>query len=313
MKAKTTLAYSLCLLGFQVMLSCEHSPFGKPHHAPPLTLFAQLNPNDDFAQYWFSGKAELNTYKLEISRYGEKRRGKAVLIFVTEDFDPVRQVKIEAEEESPEIEKVNVLKCNNIWRFTTGIYDYSLMCSTFSPTNTEQHAPALKLSMSAQDWCGQSFLQINREKSKYLIKQFSYFNNIGDQTKTLPGSTLLEDEIFNLLRLGPKTLLEGEYDLLPAAFYLQLTLKKPMPHAARIYYRSGEANPQCVVEYLHLKRTLIIEFEASFPYRILGWTEEDDQKQLVKAELLQSIQAPYWQQNKNEFEYLRDSLSLNRF
>ena len=38
-----------------------------------------------FDNYWHAGKAELNSYNLTQSRYGEARAGKAVLIFVTED------------------------------------------------------------------------------------------------------------------------------------------------------------------------------------------------------------------------------------
>ena len=50
---------------------------------------------DAFGKYWYQGQAELNTYDLEQYRYGEKRNGEAVLIFVTEDFSREKQVKLD--------------------------------------------------------------------------------------------------------------------------------------------------------------------------------------------------------------------------
>ena len=38
---------------------------------------------DDFGAYWHDGKAELDGYALTVSRYGEVRKGQAVMISVT--------------------------------------------------------------------------------------------------------------------------------------------------------------------------------------------------------------------------------------
>ena len=48
---------------------------------------------DDFWAHWGDGKAELNGYRLTQPRYGAKRAGTAVLIFVTEDFSDSLRVK----------------------------------------------------------------------------------------------------------------------------------------------------------------------------------------------------------------------------
>ena len=315
MKINTPYAL-LFFSGLSLLLSCEHIelPFGKSDSTQEevQALFAQLPSNADFGNYWYSGKAELNVYDVSISRYGENRHGQGLFIFVSEDMDAERQVKLEGDEE-PERPKVNVLKRNSLLRFTTGIYDYSLMGSVFTPISLEKRLPALKDNMSAQDWCGHSFLQLNYKDKRYTLKQFSYFGREGDKEEKINEEALLEDDLFNWLRLSPNLLPEGEYTLLPGLFYLYLSHEKARPHAARLSYRSGEATPQCVIEYLHLKRTLVIDFEAEFPYRILGWTEKDDQKTLLKAELKQSIQAPYWTQNATEFEHLRDSLQIHWF
>ena len=47
----------------------------------------------DLKNYWFDGTAEISSFKLVQSRYGEAREGEAVLIYVTEDFLTKEQVK----------------------------------------------------------------------------------------------------------------------------------------------------------------------------------------------------------------------------
>ena len=42
--------------------------------------------SQEFKGYWYAGKAEVSSYKLEQARYGEIREGNAVLVYVTEDF-----------------------------------------------------------------------------------------------------------------------------------------------------------------------------------------------------------------------------------
>ncbi|MEX2379219.1 MAG: hypothetical protein WD530_00630 [Vicingaceae bacterium] len=43
-----------------------------------------INHSDEtFNNYWFSGNAELSSYELKEARYGEIRKGEAVLVFVT--------------------------------------------------------------------------------------------------------------------------------------------------------------------------------------------------------------------------------------
>ena len=49
--------------------------------------------SEEFKEYWFAGKAEITSYKLEQARYGELRDGSAVLIYVTEPFLADKQVK----------------------------------------------------------------------------------------------------------------------------------------------------------------------------------------------------------------------------
>src|SRR6185436_8136591 len=80
--------------------------------------------SDQFKSYWYGGKAELNSYKLQQSRYGEIREGKAMLIFVTEDFSRNLQVKLD--EPGDVADKISVLKMNFTKNFITGVYPYSM-------------------------------------------------------------------------------------------------------------------------------------------------------------------------------------------
>jgi len=68
------------------------------------------------------------------------------------------------------------------------------------------------------------------------------------------------------------------------------------------------------ISYPLHKRTLAIEFEKAFPHRINGWTETQEQNgknYTTTATLDKQIINDYWTKNKNEFQYLRDSLGLS--
>src|SRR5690606_11223144 len=64
-----------------------------------------------FSSYWHQGKAEISSYQLDQSRYGRNHDGKAVLIFVTEDFSKNKQVKLENPQPDSR-DAINVLKLN---------------------------------------------------------------------------------------------------------------------------------------------------------------------------------------------------------
>jgi len=92
----------------------------------------KIDQNNEFSDYWFSGKAELNSYDLQQSRYGEIRDGEVIFIFVTEPFSLSKQVKLDNSLDSDK-DRVSVLKLNESRKFKTGIYDYSILTSTFTP------------------------------------------------------------------------------------------------------------------------------------------------------------------------------------
>ena len=119
-----------------------------------------LPEEKDFHSYWYNHGAEISRFELEQSRYGEVHSGHAVLIFVTEPFLPDIQVK--ADYEASRGMSIPILKLNLIKRFNTGIYDYSMMKSVFTPIPSEQHqfSKTLKVSTTRQDWCGNVYLAV---------------------------------------------------------------------------------------------------------------------------------------------------------
>ena len=124
--------------------------------------------SDSFKTYWFDGTAEISSFKLTQSRYGEAREGSAVLIYVTEDF--LRNEQVKANKKSKQSK--TVLKLNRTKNFITGIYPYSIMNSSF--TYLEEKKSLAKITTSIQEWCGQAYLQLNK-KNNLNIESHSYF------------------------------------------------------------------------------------------------------------------------------------------
>jgi hypothetical protein len=280
---------------------------------PVNTPNGSLTETEAFKNYWYSGLAEINSYQLSQSRYGEVREGEAVLIFVTEDFSKQKQVKLDGQPAAGD-SKISVLKMNFTKNFITGIYPYSMMLSAFTPISNNQFPATLKLTMSSQEWCGQVFTQMNWKGNKYLLQSNSYFEKESDEQKTLP-SVLTEDELWNRIRLGPEALPTGKVALLPGLFYSRLLHTNLLQQEVLISKEARSDSYVYVIQFVEAKRKLSIVFENSFPYKILSWEEqfvERGKEVKTKATLRKTIRLDYWTKNKNEFTYLRDSLGLHR-
>lgn len=259
----------------------------------------------EFNDYWYNGEAEITSYKLEQARYGEIRDGKAVLVFVTEDFLPEVQVKADnySDKNTP------VLKLNATKNFNTGVYPYSIMQSTFYPVANNQHA--IKISASVQEWCGHVYAQLNN-REEFEVFSHSYFQNDADQNFNIE-KTLTENELWTKLRIDPNSLPVGELEIIPSMEYTRLRHKTIKAYNAIASLNNGTYT----LSYQELNRTLKINFNTSFPYNILGWEETTvsgygaSAKTLTtKATKLESIKSAYWSKNHNADESLRDTLKL---
>jgi hypothetical protein len=261
--------------------------------------------SDDFKSYWYSGEAEITSYKLEQARYGEMRDGHAVLIYVTEDFLPNEQVK--ANQISSD--NISILKLNATKKFNTGIYPYSVMQSTFYPVANNQHA--LKVSSSIQEWCGQVYMQLNNRKT-FEINLHSYFQGEADKSYTLK-KAILENELWTQLRLDPKQLPTGNLQIIPSIEYLRFSHTNLKTYNATATLSENSYT----ITYPELERTLTINFSSRFPYEITSWEEtyksgfgENAKLLTTKATKLTTIKSSYWSKNHNKDKGLRDILQL---
>ncbi|MEK6782777.1 MAG: hypothetical protein AABY93_13840 [Bacteroidota bacterium] len=302
---KSSQAYLLVLLISFLSISCNRN-------AASQSSRSKLNETDVFKNYWYSGKAELNSFILEQSRYGELRDGKAVLIFVTEDFSQKKQVKLDDPEKAGN-DKTSVLKMNFTKNFVTGIYPYSMMLSVFTPVSRDQFPNSLKATMTSQEWCGHVFNQLNLRDKEYYVSAYSYFEQEGDE-KTTVNNAILEDELWNIIRLDPENLPVGDFLMIPGLFFTRLRhsdIKETLVNAVK---SESESEMLYTVAVKDQERILAIRFEKSFPHKILGWEEsftERGNATRTKAVLDKTLILDYWTKNKNEFRYLRDSLHLS--
>ncbi|MCX2719784.1 septum formation inhibitor Maf [Lentiprolixibacter aurantiacus] len=263
----------------------------------------------EFKSYWYAGEAEVSSFELELLRYGELRKGHAVQVFVTEPFLAEEQVKANYSR----ADNIPVLKLNNVKKFLTGIYPYSIMTSTFSPVRQPDHA--LKVTNSVQEWCGQVYTQINN-RDVFEVVSHSYFEGEADQSLSLE-KAVLEDELWNLIRLRPETLPTGNFKAIPSLEYLRLNHKKITTYSvtAKRTFEDGRVN--YMLNYPELGRSLQISYALEFPHQIEGWTESLGSRSggnartiTSTARRIKTIKTPYWQKNSNRDVILRDSLGL---
>jgi hypothetical protein len=245
-----------------------------------------------FNAYWYQGKAEITSYELTQARYGEIHQGTAVHIFVTEDFLPEKQVKAD----SKNAKNVPVLKLNIAKKFVTGMYPYSLMTSTFSPIDLNQQA--IKVSFSSQEWCGNTFAQLNN-RANFDIDFHSYFESDADREKTLK-KNILENELWNQLRISPENLPVGNLDIIPSFEFLALNHQKIKAYIAEASLTKKGNFIMYTIKYPELKRTLTIAATKDFPYTIESWEETITKRGktlTTKAEKIKTIQSAYWRKN----------------
>ena len=224
-----------------------------------------------FDNYWFQGKAEITSYSLEQERYGEPRTGDVVLVFVTEDFSKKKQVKLDDGQKAGD-DRVPILKLNTVKKFKTGIYDYSMFQSVFTPIDLKTFPRSLKTACSNQEWCGNTFTQLNLDGKNWRLREFSYFETEGDIDQKLPAA-LLEDELWTRLRIDPASIPTGDVELVPALFFSRLKHEKFRVEAATISMQTVGNERVMKLEYKKLSRSLTIRCEAVSPYKIIGWEE----------------------------------------
>ena len=281
-------------------------------------LFIKVEPNNEaipatdpnFGEYWYQGKAEINTYELKQMRYGSVYEGTATLVFVTEDFSKSKQVKLDYASRDPE-DVSKVLKLNFVKKFVTGIYPYSMMNSVFTPVNRQAEKHSLKTTTSVQEWCGHTYLQLNHRKGKYAVRGYSYFESEGDEDFVLEDA-ILEDELWNLIRINPDLLPEGSFQVIPGSFFSRLRhipLKVVKAKGSKKVSAKDNGLMEYEVQYSG-GRSLKILFEKAFPYKIQGWEETYGGSMKTVATKMGELKSAYWSQSGPQYKALRGELGL---
>lgn len=294
-----------------VILNLSCSPHGNIQiEDPPKALPSPVSQS--FKDYWYNGLAELTTFKLAQVRYGEVREGLATMVFVTEDFSKSRFVKLDYPERAGD-DKISVLKFNLNKRFITGIYEYALMQSVFKPVDWRNHPQTLRVTTSNIEWCGQFLTSIRLNEEGYEVQYNSYFDGEEDTRLQLPYA-LLEDEIWNLIRMSPEQLPTGSFQMIPGILTQELTHQTLEVKSAIGSLEVQDSMMVYTLKYPEMPRELTIRFEKDFPYRILSWEETfmtvsgwgmESKLMTTKAERIQYTRSDYWEKKYLRDEYLR--------
>lgn len=281
-----------------------------------------ISISPEFLRYWKSGLAELSSYDITEDRYGELRKAQGVLIFVYEEINASTRIKVESDR-TPVVKRIPVLKLNNVLKFTTGIYDYSVMTSVFAGLSGPYIQRALepqKISLSSQEWCGSVFHQLIPHPGKLVSEIHSYFEAEGDTISTLPypaGPLYYEDEIPILVReldgVFMKSGATKKINLVPALWErrkrhdeLAITegvLTKVGPGSMILH--GGETRiAKWALAFKGITTTYYVE--AAFPRKLLAWENTHGEK----GELINSLRKPYWTLHANKDQPLRKDLEL---
>ncbi len=269
-----------------------------------------------FDSYWHNGEAELNGYRISVSRYGQARTGTAVLIYVTEPFSKTNRVKLN-DPKANSSDAVDVLKLNAIRDFQTGIYDYNTMVSTFVKSDTFE---PMKISFTSAEWCGHVYEELLFRKHDVSDKYFSYFE--GESTTRTFGRQnegIAEDALWILLRgLRGDFLKPGETKELPilSSVYSSRLIHKPISWAnvtiEQLQFPITLETPvgtfNTIVYSIKMEDRSEGKFyiEDSYPHRVLRWELLPD----IVAELTGTARLKYWQLHDNGHESYLQQLGL---
>ncbi len=294
---------------------------------------------DGFWDRWGDGNAELAGYDLTYPRYGEPRAGSAVAIFVTETLRADTRVK--AESEADGAPRYPVMKLNLIQDFPTGLYDYNLMTSVFvalEPAHDRPAGSAVKLTFSAQEWCGQAWTQVLFDGAAARYVTHSYFDGEADRAgeiaagrdalpedalplwaRGLAGPTLAPGESVDVpllravesARVGHRALDVRRARLARSASTERVEVPAgtfdAWTYTARVEGGTAESlYPPGRGAVREEPRVWTLQVERDAPHRLLRWARDDG----FEARLLGAERMPYWRMNGPGGEEALERLGL---
>ncbi len=281
----------------------------------------------DFSAHWHDGQAELDGYRWSVTRYGQKREGQAVAIFVTEPFSEAKRVKADAPGRNP-ADTFDALKLNLVRDFQTGIYDYNTMTSVF--VRSDDFSP-VKVSFTSAEWCGHVYEELIFDPRSIREQIFSYFEDeSSSRTLDAPPRGVAEDNLLILLRgLRGPYLAAGErisVPFLPGAFHRRLVHRslawttadiERLKEMQTITVPAGEFRTIVYVVRVDGGREGRFHVESEHPHRIVRWQWESTaggpraREAAESAELTGTARVKYWNLNGLGDERHLDQLGLD--
>ncbi|MEQ8764641.1 MAG: hypothetical protein RL885_11990 [Planctomycetota bacterium] len=248
------------------------------------TTYTDLPPSvawegaDQWAQApsWDDGKAEVATYSATRVTYGNERAYELNLITVKERFTRQHWTKADAEPE--EGLGLDVLKQNQIERWQTENYPYTVMTSVFVP-RSDVSLP-LKITMLHNEWCGNTFKELAGWLDPPVLRTHSYWDGEGDRELELKsGSSLVAfDQLLLALRsLDRETGFELEVSLVPTLVSSKVGDPGPLPATIRV---AGEETVTCGIGEVPCRK-IEVSWEGEMA-RL--WFAKDRDQVLVKLE-----------------------------
>jgi len=286
--------------------------------------------DDAFWRTWGDGQGEIATYRGTRERYGEMRETEVVVITVTEDFSASKRVKADPGK-NPTSDVFPVIKTNVNERFTTGVYPYALMTSSFVSLSSKAGVPVghpAKISFGAQEWCGHVYHQLLFDERRAREASHSYFDGEQDRLATLPTPSevsLVEDALLLWARgLASPVMQPGEtreVAFLPSLERARLTHQPLAWTRAKLTVSKGTTTEMTPLGAHDVRiftvvvdggRTVRLAVEPSGARRVVRI--EDDGKQtggMRSLSLVAVERMPYWKKNRNADRPLRKTLGLD--
>ena len=159
-----------------------------------------------------------------------------------------------------------------------------------------------KLTSSLQEWCGQTWIQVNQKPNGQMQAELrSYFESEGDVTKTIP-AVVSEDALITQIRLAPLSLPLGTFTMLPTAFYSRLSHTSLQTVQATAAINPGkDGQKQYVVDVASHNRRVVYTFESAAPHKIEKVEDtyrSFGRKLTTTMTRTHTLETKYWQQNR---------------
>ena len=298
-----------------LLAGCSKAP--EPAAPVAVTVVADAaSPKYDgaFWKTWGDGFAELTSYDLQYPRYGSKRPGTAVAIFVAETFSNSLRVKSDPGVRDKK-DEFSVMKLNLVEDFQTGVYDYNLMLQTFVAVDGVNGRPAgvtTKVAWSSQEWCGNLFKTALLDKDTLRVTSHSYFDGEGDQalSEATPAAAVLSEDALMLWARGMAwpVLKSGETREVPALLSMQSARfkKGPRQWGKAVLSRDSTGAVDVFRAKLSDGRERVFAVEKAAPFRVLKYSGSDG----LEATLVASERMKYWELNKAGGEAALEKLKL---